>query len=357
MNILKQNPASLAVILLLATLTLQNCSTEAPTETDQKEQTSNGLIAVDTAGIAYVSGSNPVIASGMVTSDAEQRLSFKIGGVIESIAVDEGDYVKKGQVLARLNQTEIDAQVQQATKALAKAERDLARVEGLYKDSSATLELYENAQTGRDIAKESLRIAKFNSQYATIKATRSGKVIKKLMNEGEVCGPGNPVLVIFETGANDWVVEVFVSDRDWARLRTGASAKINLDAYPDTDFRGRVSDLAPAADPMNGLYKVELRISTAGKRMAPGLFAKAEIASTQKGSKSRIPIEAVMEGDGKNAWVYTVNPDGKSIRKVAVRIARIENEFVVLENLPEGLDHVITSGAPYLNEQKQVRIQ
>ena len=312
-------------------------------------------IPVRTIAIQQKSIDLPIHASGILTSSAEQRLSFKIGGIITRIYVDEGDVVRPGQLLAVLDKTEIDAQVAQAQQALTKAERDLSRVEGLYKDSSATLELLQNATTGRDVAKETARIARFNQQYAEIRATKGGKIIKKLMNDGEITGPGTPVFVLFETGNNDWVVKINVSDRDWARLRTGMSASATMDAYEGTRFTGKVSDLAPAADPANGLYPVEIRVQPQGKRFAPGLFSQVDITPGQSRPYTLVPVEALVEGDGKAAFVFTLQADGESVRKTPVQVAFIEQNQAVISSGLEGVAEVITSGAPYLSEKKKVR--
>lgn len=312
-------------------------------------------IPVRTVSVQQQSIALPVRTSGVLTSSAEQRLSFKIGGVIKGIYVKEGDLVRPGQLLASLDKTEIDAQVAQAQQGLAKAERDLARVEGLYRDSSATLELLQNATTARDLAKETLRIATFNQQYAEIRATRAGKIIKKLLNEGEITGPGMPAFVLFETGANDWVVQVNVSDRDWARLSLGMEARVTMDAYEGTTFSGKVSDLAPAADPASGLYPVEVRVQPQGKRFAPGLFADVEIKPKQARPYTLIPVEAIIEGDGQSAFVFALLDDGESVKKTPVRIAFLEGSQAVVASGLEGVREIVTSGAPYLNEKKKVR--
>lgn len=325
---------------------------------NSKPETSNSIderIPVHTAAVQQKTITLPVHASGILTSSAEQRLSFKVGGVIQKIYVDEGDVVRPGQLLAVLNKTEIDAQVAQAQQGLAKAERDLARVEGLYRDSSTTLELLQNATTGRDVAKETARIAQFNQQYAEIRATRSSKIIKKLMNEGEITGPGTPVFVLFETGANDWVVKINVSDRDWARLSLGMSAKVVMDAYPDAPFIGKVSDLAPSADPASGLYPVEIRVTPHGKRFAPGLFAQVDITPSQSRPYTLVPVEAIVEGDGKSAFVFVLQADGESVKKAPVEVAFLEGNQAVIASGLEGVAEVVTSGAPYLSEKKKVR--
>jgi membrane fusion protein, multidrug efflux system len=312
-------------------------------------------IPIRTAAVQTRTVALPIHASGILTSSSEQRLSFKIGGVIRKIYVDEGDAVRPGQLLAVLDKTEIDAQVAQAQQGLAKSERDLARVEGLYRDSSTTLELLQNATTGRDVAKETARIATFNQQYAEIRATRSGKIIKKLINEGEITGPGMPAFVLFETGADDWAVRINVSDRDWARLSLGMPARATMDAYEGTTFSGKVSDLAPAADPQSGLYPVEIRIAPQGKRFAPGLFAQVDITPAQSRPYAIVPVEAIVEGDGQSAFVFAPQADGASVRKLPVRVAFVEGANVVVVNGLEGVTEVVTVGAPYLTEKKRVR--
>jgi len=312
-------------------------------------------IPVRTAAVQQRTIALPIHASGILTSSAEQRLSFKIGGIIRKVYVDEGDVVRPGQLLAVLDKTEIDAQVSQAQQGLTKAERDLARVDGLYRDSSATLELLQNATTGRDVAKETARIAQFNQQYAEIRATRGGKIIKKLINEGEITGPGMPAFVLFETGTNDWVVRIHVSDRDWARIHLGMAAHVKMDAYEDTPFSGKVTDLAPAADPASGLYPVEISIQPKGKRFAPGLFAEVDMVPSQSRLYTVVPIEAIVEGDGKSAFVFALQTDGESVRKLPVQTVFMEGGYAVIAGGLDGVAEVVTSGAPYLSEKKKVK--
>jgi len=323
-----------------------------PVSSPNQEEVIPVLLHPVSGGVSGV----PLKLSGIVTSRSEQRLSFKTGGIIRRIYADEGDQVRSGQLLAELDKTEIDAQVQQAREGLAKAERDLGRVQGLYRDSSATLELLQNATTARDVAAETVRIAVFNQKFSEIRAGKSGKIIKKLSNEGELTGPGMPVLVLFETGPDDWVVRVAVSDRDWARLSAGTPASIRLDAWPGEVFSGRVTDLAPSADPANGLYQVEFSIQAKGKRMAPGLFATLEVAPPKTAGQIAVPIEAIVEGDGSSAYVYILNSDSVSVRKVPVVIDRLEKNMAIIASGLADIDAVITSGTPYLTEQKKVKV-
>jgi len=164
-----------------------------------------------------------------------------------------------------------------------------------------------------------------------------------------------PCFVIFGTGPNDWIVRINVSDRDWARLVLGMPAKVYFDAYEGTVFNGKLSDLAVAADPGSGLYAVEIRIATQGKRLAPGLFAKVDIEPSKSRPYALVPIEAIVEGDGKTAYVFALQPDGASVKKMPVQIAFLEGSNVLIASGLEGVSEVVTAGAPYLTEKKLVR--
>jgi RND family efflux transporter MFP subunit len=347
-------PLSLVAFALVGLAYLFGCGNAAPAKKAETTNTVAGLIPVKTAPVQQKNIALPIHSSGFLNTSAEQRLSFKIGGIIRKIYVDEGDVVRAGQLLAVLDKTEIDAQVRQAQEGLTKSERDLARVESLYRDSSATLELVQNATTGRDVAKESARIATFNQQYAEIRATRSGKIIKKFINEGEITGPGTPAFILFENGNDDWVVKINTSDRDWARINLGMPAKVRMDAYPDQIFTGKVSELAPAADPSSGLYPVEISVKPQGKRFAPGLFAEVDLSPSQTRPYTLVPMEAIIEGDGKSAFVYALQPDGATVRKIPVQIAFIDGQQVMIGGGLDGVTEVITSGAPYLTEKSKV---
>jgi membrane fusion protein, multidrug efflux system len=334
-------------------LLFSNCGTktEKPAEIIQIEE----AIPIKTVNIAQKTLSLPIHASGFLTSNSEQRLGFKIGGVIKKMYVKEGDNVKAGQLLATLDLTEINGQVALANQGLQKATRDLERVEGLYKDSAATLELLQNATTGRDVAKENVGIASFNQKFAEIRAKESGKVIKKLMNEGEIVGAGMPLYVIFGNNAKDWVVKISVSDRDWAALNVGMPAQIKLDAYPETKFIGKISELSPAADPASGLYPVEINIAAQGKRFSPGLFAAVDIVPQKSKQILTIPIDAIVEGEGKQAFVYVLNDDGVSVRKMPISIDFINGNQVVLNGNLQGVSEIVTAGSPYLTERSKVK--
>lgn len=310
-------------------------------------------IAVRVTDAEMQSVSEPVTASGLVSSATEARLSFKTGGIIDQLFVEEGATVKKGQLLARLNLTEINAGVMQAREGVAKAERDLKRAQNLYKDSVATLEQVQNATTALNLAKEQLSIVQFNQSYSEIRAPLSGVILMKLMNEGELAGPGTPVYVM-HAGAGDWVVRAGVTDKDFVRLRKGDKAAITFDAYAGQAFTGTLSQLPQSADPATGLYPVEFSFNPGGKRFSYGMFATVRLEGASGSSYVSVPVDAIVEGNGLNAFVFVAA--GDTAKKVPVRIAFLRHNKAMLASGLKAGEKVITEGSAYLTADARIKI-
>jgi membrane fusion protein, multidrug efflux system len=340
--------------LLYSNLLLLGAMAACQTAAQKQEATTDEvIIAIKTEPVTEAVRSEPIFVSGTVASSDEAKLSFKIGGIIRRILVEEGQTVRKGQLLASLDQTEINAQVSQAQYATEKAERDQKRVQNMLRDTAATLEQMQNATTGYDLARQNLQIAKFNQTYSQITSPIDGTVTRKFMNEGELAGVGSPVVMIASNRRSDWVVKVGVSDKDWARLKTGDRAAIYLDAYPDDTLSGTVTRLAQAADPMNKLYEIEIRLDPKGKRLATGLFAKVELKPSQSRTYAVVPVEAIVEGNGREAYVY-VNNQGKA-KRLTVTVGYLDGDQVLITSGLENTKSVITAGSAFLTEGSSIK--
>ncbi|PWT76799.1 MAG: efflux RND transporter periplasmic adaptor subunit [Bacteroidetes bacterium] len=314
-------------------------------------------IVVKTVPVTLSSYSPRLEYSGTIASVEEAKLSFKIGGIISRIFVREGDFVKKGQILATLDLTEINAQVKQANQNVEKLSRDEIRMKNLLADTAATLEQYQNAQTQLNVGKENLRIAQFNQAYAQIRAAASGTIAKKLMNEGEFASAGTPVLMMNGTSSHDWVLRFGASDKDWAALRVNDRAVILVDAYPDQPLQGSVSKIEQSADPSSGTYEVEVSVLPGNKKLAPGLFATVSIQAQNSNQQlGMIPVEALAEADKKSGFVYSVNEDGKSVARHKVQIAFIEKDSVAIVGGIQNVRAVVKEGVGYLTENSRVKL-
>jgi multidrug efflux system membrane fusion protein len=310
---------------------------------------------VRTAPVSTAQLNDVIHVTGVIQSDTEAKPAFKTGGVIARTYVKEGDRVRKGQLLARLIMTEIEAQATQAKFALEKAERDRTRVQNLYNDSIATLEQLQNATTAVDMAKKSLQIADFNVAYSEVRSPIEGKVVQQLQHEGEIVGPGIPVYYIIGVRQADWKLVAGLTDKNWGRVRVGNPATISLDAYPDLTLQGKVKRLSDVANPLSGTFDAEISIPSKDNRVAAGMLAHVQIQPAAGNPYPVIPIEALVSSNGSTGKVF-VPHDGKA-QKRSVRIHQFDGESVSISAGLEGVTEVITAGSEFLEEGDAIIVE
>lgn len=314
-------------------------------------------IPVKVMSIERSKESAPVIASGQFTTDDETYLSFLTGGIIRQLLVKEGDRIRKGQLLATLDLTAINAMVSQARIGLEKAKRDLLRAQNLHKDGFATLEQVQNAQTAVDIAEQQLQSAEFNLKYSEIRAVEDGFVLKRFVNQGQLVSTGTPVFQTNGAGDGKWYLKVGVSDREWNAIRVGDEAEITSEALGKRRIKAVVSRKAESSDPYTGTFAVDLTVQGEKElRLASGMFGKAHISASEKSAGWSIPYAALLDGNAGEGFVF-VTDDRKTVKKVKVRIASVRQKSVVISSGLENHHMLIVSGSPYLSENSLISIR
>lgn len=312
-------------------------------------------IAVRTAPVIREEAPVPIRVNGTIGAKEESRLAFKIGGVLDHISVEEGDRVRRGQVLAMLKRSEIDAQVAQANAAYDKASRDLERVKKLEEAKVATREQLENVNTALEVARSQREIATFNQRYATIVAPTSGRILKRLASESELVGAGMPVLVL-SSSEKGWIMRASVTDREVVRISPGDPAEFVLDALPGETVSAKVGEIASAPSPLTGTFEVELALARPPERLITGLFGKGYITPTKAERRTRIPASAIVEGDGARAAVFVLGEDRQHARRIELVVQAIEPDSIVIAQGLEGIDEVVTDGSAYLDERVPVKV-
>ena len=315
-------------------------------------------VAVRTAVVESARVARPVLATGVLAGKQEVPLAFKTGGVIARVDVEEGQAVRAGQRMAALELPEIGALVSKAEAGLARAERDLARAKALYADSVITRELYENAQTARDVAQSDVRAAHFNAGTAVIVAPGAGTVLRRLAEPGQTVGPGMPIVVFSGSGTGQ-VVRAGLADRDVVRLSVGDGAAVAFDAFPGRTWKGRVTRIGAAAAPGAGTYEVEVRLDepvrvAEGAALASGLVAEITLSPARAQAVKWVPVAALVEGDGDHAGVWTLTSDGRAVRR-AVQLAFIDGDRAAVTSGLEGVERIVVEGAPFLTEDARPR--
>ncbi|MDP3583277.1 MAG: efflux RND transporter periplasmic adaptor subunit [Ignavibacteria bacterium] len=324
----------------------------------EKEETAvaGDVIPVKTVELKKENLSLNISSSGQFTTDDETFLSFKTGGIVKAIYVKEGDAIKKGQLLAMLELTEIDAAVSQAKVGYEKAARDFRRVENLYKDSVATMAQYQDAKSASDIAVHQLEIAKYNLNHSEIRAITNGYILKKFVSEGELVNAGMPVLQTNGAGNGTWILKVGVSDNEWSAIHINDFALVESDATPNEKLEAKVFRKSEGVDPFSGTFTVDIKLISKPKiQLASGLFGRVVITPLQRVSSWVIPYESILDGEKDSAFVFVTN-DFKTARKTKVKITELDEERLLVSAGLENSKALITSGSAYLNDGSSIRI-
>jgi len=345
MNVKKEFPL---LYYLAGLIILSACADSGPKETAQATVSVKTIRIKDTA-IVF-----PIRTAGKLASKSESKLSFKTGGIIQTIMIDEGQSVRKDQLLAQLNLEEIKSRVNQAELSLKKAERDYERAGNLYRDSVATLEQFQNAGTALEVARSNASIANFNLQYSTIRAPANGKILKRIAESNEIIAPGHPVFLFASTGSN-WIVRTNLTDRDIVKVKMRDSAHIRFDAYPGEVFSGVISEIGTAADPYTGTYEIEVRMRERPATLVSGFVAKVEIYPATRERQIVIPVEALIDGTGLTGYVMVLRDRQPDRRKINLR-GITDQGIVVREGLLPG-EELIIEGAQYIRKGSRIKVK
>ena len=342
----------ITIFIIVTILLLQACNKEkAATIPEKSEQIAVKVMPLQQEGV-----SGTVAVSGQFSTGDEVVLSFKSGGIVAQLLVEEGDYVKKGQVLARLDLTEIRASFNQSQLAVTKASRDFQRISNLYKDSVVTLEQFQNAKTALDVAKQQNNAMQFNMNYSEIRAVANGYILKKFVNAGQLAAPGQPILQTNGAGNSKWMLKTGLSDTDWPLVNPGDEAIVKTDALPGETLAGKVTHKSQGIDSETGTFSVEIAIdSKYSKKLASGMFGTAQIKTRKANGLWTIPYEALLDANGSNGFVF-VTDDNKTAKKIPVEINRIDKDAVQIKKGLENHTNLIISGNAYLGDQSKITI-
>jgi len=297
-----------------------------------------------------------VVASGSVKPISEQSLAFKVGGIVHQVRVKQGQVVKKGQVLASLLLEEIDANVSKAEAVLADAKRELVRIQALSGKSMASEQRQRQAETALQVAEADLKIARFNQKYALIKAPANGRILSRVIEPNELVQPGQPAFV-FADENKGWSVRLSVSDVDVVKLAIGDATEIHLDAYPDRHFSGEIYEISGRADPSSQTFSVDVLFTD---KSAPvlysGLIAHTRIQSSAARTLAKIPLTALIHGDGREGRLYVLtSPEKHELRKV--KIAYLQQGFALVSEGLEQNEWFISEGGAFIVEGNSIQIQ
>ncbi|MBV1914266.1 MAG: efflux RND transporter periplasmic adaptor subunit [Pseudomonadales bacterium] len=289
----------------------------------------------------------PIDVSGRIYHKTEIKLAFKTGGLVQSVLVDEGEFVSEGQLLARLDLEEVDAAVDQARAAYRKAKRDIKRIAKLNETNVLSKQKLQDAETVLTLRKADLEVAKFNQKYSEIRASVSGYILHRNIEVNELVQPGKTAFVL-GSNRDGWVVRAGLVDRDIVRVSLGDRVELFLDAYPGNSFDGKITQISQVVDFRSGIFSVEVSLEPVEEKLFSGMVASAVINPEKLQYLFYVPIESLVDSNSDEAQVFLFDRTTGRVKRVPIGIAFLyQDEVAVLSGL-EGHHEVVLSGVKRL---------
>lgn len=293
-------------------------------------------------------------AVGTVRYRRETPLGFTTSGKVATVRFEEGDFVKRGVLLAALDTTSVGADVSVATAERDRARSEFDRLRSLYADGWITKARYESAEAAVKAAEARVRQAGFASGTAQLYAPSSGVVLARNVQAGQVIAAGTPALILGE-GDEGFVFRVPIIDRDATKLRVGMAADISIESLDGAPISATISEIDGRANEATGAFSVQFRL-TNRPQLRSGQIGTATIKLpvTDGSSALQIPASALFGVRTGEGLVYVV--DAKSrVETRNVAIERVTDEFVIVSGGIKPGDTIVTSGLEKLRTGSKVR--
>jgi membrane fusion protein (multidrug efflux system) len=296
---------------------------------------------------------------GSVRCRRTLELSFEQPGLIAEMAVEEGQQVKRGQVLARLDDRVLKAELASRQAEVAAQENEVARLgekksekEKLFQSRAITQS--DLRETGFDLAKAQSRLEAARAELAAaqaklqahaLRAPAEGVILKRDGEVGEVVAPGQrKVLKLGE--CRQVLAEVEFGEKLYTRLTPGLGVAISADALAGREFKGVVEAVAPEVDPKNRTFLVKVAVANPELALKPGMFVRAQVKLDMPGGGDTvwIPREGLSSDAGQRGMVTVIEGGRAAGREVA--LGRREPQRVeVLSGLKSG-EQILLAGPP-----------
>ena len=329
-------------------------------------------LVVDTVLVKpTVSVANPALltATGYLVANKQAKITPKISGKVIRLNFDTGTKVHTGDILAVLESTNLQAQLDEAQASLAEAEREYNRQAALWKEGVTTRALLDSAEAQLKVMRARVDQIRINMTDMVVRAPFDGVVATKNTEVGEVISsvtigqiagtlPSGAIATIVDLRTLE--VEADINENTLAQLREGQPAEVSVDAFPGQKWKGFLRQIIPTADRSKGIVKVKVAIIDPSDRLLPEMASTVSFLQTartdaelREPAKLWIPMPAIIDGQPRK--VAVVNDQHRVVLKAVTTGAVRENRVEILSGLREG-DRLITRQADAVKPGELVRL-
>jgi membrane fusion protein (multidrug efflux system) len=339
----------MTALLVLAAAAAAGCSNGKAKDKSENETEASVPVEVQPlqrdAMVAVYSGTAPIEAH------EEAEVVAKVGGEVRQILIEEGDAVRSGQLLARLDGDRLRLEVAQTEANLRKLERDYKRQLELSEKGLVAKGTAENAKFDLDALRAAYDRARLELSYTEIRAPIDGVVSARHIKLGNTIAPNDPTFRV--TDLDPLVAYVHIPEKEFRKLAPQQTADVVVDALGGDRFTGVISRISPTVDPKTGTFRARVEVPDPSRRLKPGMFARVNIVYERRENALQLPRAAMIDADGAQSVFVVV--DGKAEQR-QVRTGLANNGWLeVVEGL-DGTEQVVVVGQAGLKTGSAVKV-
>jgi membrane fusion protein (multidrug efflux system) len=318
---------------------------------DDEEESKEEAVPVEVRELSVGPIESVLAFSANLEAESQVKVVAEAARQVTQLLVEEGDRVRRGQVLLRLQDDEQRSALAKVKSQVDKADREYARQQRLFEQELISEEEFTNASYERDQLHISQADAERELSYTEVRAQISGTVTQRMVAIGDQVQIGQELfeLIDFES----IVARVYVPEKHITELRTGLPAQVSAQAAPGLDYTCSVKRIAPIIDPKSGTVKVTVDVG-ARKGLRPGMYVDVNLITATHNEAVLIPKRAVVY-DNDQMFVYRMKGEDR-VERVFIE-PRLTDKFNVepVSGLDAG-DRVVVAGQAGLKEGALVKL-
>ncbi len=340
----KRPTAAFAVLLLVAAVPLGGCGGR-PGGGFQMPP-----MPVEVADVRSEAFTDRFRGVGTIEAEETVRIVNEIAGVVRELPFAEGQPVAEGDLIARLDDSELSAESARDDALRDQASTNHQRVRQLLEQQAASQQEMDDMSSALKVAEANAVVARTRFEKARIRSPLTGVAGRRLVSPGAYLAVGTPITEVASVG----MVKIAFSapERYMSQLRRRAAVSVTSTAYPGEAFSGDISVVDPILDPISHTVQLVGRIRNRGGKLRPGMSADVTATLEERPQALTVPDEAVF-GEGDQSFVYVVKPDSTVTRVAVLLGSRDSTRAEITQGLKTG-DRVVRAGYQKLFEGARV---
>jgi len=343
------NKTTVALLSILFAATLPACGTGEAGVAEPLEATASLPLPVDVALPETMDIFETFETTATIESDAEAPVLARVAGEVVELLVEEGDRVKEGQILARLDGERLRLQMLQAKASLDMTSREYERFVNLRERGLVSASAAENLKYDVEALTASYELMRLNYEYTKIRAPIAGVISNRVVKAGTHVEAGTPLFSITET--SKLVAYLHIPQVQLGRISTGDEVVAHADAMPGYEIRALLARISPTIDTRNGTFRATVYIDNENGLLAPGMFSRFSINCEEHEDALVVPSRALLRED--NQYVLYIVNDGAAARRSVEIGVESGGMTEILSGLEAG-DRVVVTGQASLRDGSKV---